>query len=138
MGPFVTQIQVQADDIDMLGHVNNAVYQRYLEKAAIAHSAALGLTLQRYRELGGIFVMRRIAIDYLRPAVAGNHLEVKTWLETLRGPRAVRRYEIRRQDADDLLVTAEALWIWVNGATQRPQAMPAEVLAAFASVVSQP
>lgn len=74
--------------------------------------------------------MRRLEIDYLRPAVAGEFLEIATWLQELRGPRAVRRYEIRKQNSEPLLVTAEALWVWV-AATMRPRAIPKLIYEAF-------
>ncbi|MBW4636835.1 MAG: acyl-CoA thioesterase [Gloeocapsa sp. UFS-A4-WI-NPMV-4B04] len=131
MQPFTTQIRVRHYEMDALGHVNNAIYQNYLEQAAVEHSEHLGLTLELYRKLGGIFVMRRIEIDYLRPAVAGDRLQVTTWLEEMRGSRAVRRYEIRKPDNDHLLVTAEALWVWVDATTMRPKAIPSVLLQAF-------
>lgn len=131
MQPFVTQLRVRHYEMDALGHVNNAVYQNYLEQAAIEHSEHLGFTVERYRQLGGVFVMRRVEIDYLRPAIAGDSLEITTWLEKMRGPRAIRRYEIRRQAEANLLVTAEALWVWVNMTTMRPQQIPDDMIAAF-------
>lgn len=131
MQPFTTQIRVRHYEMDALGHVNNAIYQNYLEQAAVEHSEHLGLTLELYRKLSGIFVMRRIEIDYLRPAVAGDRLQVTTWLEEMRGSRAVRRYEIRKPDNDHLLVTAEALWVWVDATTMRPKAIPSVLLQAF-------
>ncbi len=117
--------------MDALGHVNNAVYQHYLEQAAIEHSEFLGFGHKRYEELGGVFVMRRIEIEYLRPAVAGDTLEVTTWLQQVRGPRAIRRYEIRQQGEEQLLVTAEALWVWVDTKAMRPRAIPELILKAF-------
>ncbi|MBW4664206.1 MAG: acyl-CoA thioesterase [Chroococcus sp. CMT-3BRIN-NPC107] len=42
---FTTQLRVRHYEMDALGHVNNAVYQSYLEQAAIEHSEYLGLTL---------------------------------------------------------------------------------------------
>lgn len=135
MKPFTTQLRVRHYEMDALGHVNNAVYQHYLEQAAIEHSEHLGFTPDRYRELGGLFVMRRVEIDYFRPAFAGNMLEVTTWLQEMRGPRAIRRYAIhRRHDSNEpseLLVTAEVLWVWVNAATMRPRAIPPDILNAF-------
>ena len=141
MQPFTTQLRVRYSEMDALGHVNNAVYQNYLEQAAIEHSEFLGLTFEVYRQLGGVFVLRRIQLDYLRPAVAGDILEVATWLREVRGSRAVRHYEIRHQGKAELLVTAEALWVWVDRIKMRPRPMPKEVLAAFSpektSVVSE-
>ncbi|GAA6616940.1 acyl-CoA thioesterase [Scytonema sp. NUACC26] len=124
MQAFKTLLRVRHYEMDALGHVNNAVYQNYLEQAAIEHSEHLGLTLDIYRELGGVFVMRRVEIDYLRPAVAGDTLEVTTWLKEMRGTRAYRQYEIRKQNQEDLLVTAEVLWVWVDVKTMRPRPIP--------------
>lgn len=134
MKQFKTQLRVRYHEMDALGHVNNAVYQHYLEQAAVEHSEHLGFNQERCQELGGVFVMRRIEIDYLRPAVAGDNLEVTTWLQTIRGSRAIRRYEIRKQDDDQLLVTAETLWVWVNIKAMRPRAIPRQFLDAFEEV----
>lgn len=131
MSKFITAIRVRHHEMDALGHVNNACYQHYLEQAGIEHSEHLGFRVDRYRELGGLFVMRRIEIDYLRPAIAGDILAITTWLEKMRGPRAIRGYEIRKQGEEDLVVTAEVLWVWVDVKTMRPKAIPPEILSAF-------
>jgi acyl-CoA thioester hydrolase len=136
MQPFKTQIRVRYHEMDALGHVNNAIYQHYLEQAAVEHSEHLGYSIDRCRELGGVYVMRRIEIDYLRPAVAGDLLEVTTWAEKMRGTRAIRRYEIRQYGKEELLVTAAATWVWVNIVTMRPQPIPEEMFAAFAPVAT--
>jgi acyl-CoA thioester hydrolase len=131
MEPFTTFLRVRHYEMDAQGHVNNAVYQHYLEQAAIEHSESLGYTFEHYQDLGGMFVMRRVSIDYLRPAFAGDTLAIRTWLAEMRGTRAIRRYEIRRQDEPDLLVTAEVLWVWVDRLSMRPKAIPAEMLASY-------
>ena len=134
MLPFKTLLRVRHYEMDALGHVNNAVYQNYLEQAAIEHSEYLGLTLDVYRQVGGVFVMRRVEIDYLRPAVAGDTLEVTTWLKEMRGTRAFRCYEIRKQNQDNLLVKAEALWVWVDAQTMRPRPIPSLMLDKFLQI----
>lgn len=131
MEKFQTLLRVRHYEMDALGHVNNAVYQNYLEQAAIEHSESLGFNFELYQELGGVFVMRRVEIDYLRPAVASDTLEITTWLEEIRGTRARRRYEIRKQHKDDLFVTAEALWVWVDTKTMRPRPIPDVLLSKF-------
>lgn len=130
MKPFTLQLRVRHYEMDALGHVNNAVYQSYLEQAAIEHSENLGLTLETYRQLGSVFVMRRLAIDYLRPTIAGDFLDITTWIQEVRGSRAIRRYEIRKTD-DVLVVTAEALWVWVEPASMRPKPIPQNILDIF-------
>jgi len=133
MRRFVTQLRVRHYEMDALGHVNNAVYQHYLEQAAVEHSEQLGWSMQRYLAVGGVFVLRRITIDYLRPAVAGDRLEVATWIMELRGPRAMRGYQISRPADGATLLTAEGLWVWIELATQRPRSIPRELLDVLAA-----
>jgi acyl-CoA thioester hydrolase len=131
MARFTTRLRVRRYEMDALGHVNNAVYLNYLEHAAVEHSDRLGLTFERYRDLGGTWVLRHMQVDYLRPAFGGDELDVTTWLYEMRGVRAIRRYEIRRAGEDDLLLKAEALWVWVSFSTMRPRPIPQEVIAIF-------
>lgn len=129
--PFITHLRVRHYEMDSLGHVNNAIYQHYLEQAAIEHSEHLGFGLERYRELGGVFVMRRLEIEYLSPAIAGDILEIKTWAAAMRGSRATRHYEIRKQGEADLVVTAQAVWVWIDTTAMRPKPIPNELLIGF-------
>ncbi len=131
---FTWRLQVRYYEIDRLGHVNNAVYLNYLEQAAIAHCTALGFTPERLTALGGLFVARRHEIDFLASAVAGDRLIVRTWPSEMRGARAYRLYEVRRDDregAGALLVRARTLWAWVDVVTGRPKPMPRTLLDAF-------
>jgi acyl-CoA thioester hydrolase len=141
-------------EADANGHVNNAAYLHYLEQAAIEHSAAVGYPLGRYREMGTLFIVHRHEIDYLRPASPGDVLEVVTWAEEIRGPRAVRAYEVYRhgQAASDVSVTAvpadgllpatqvpaseplvraRTQWVYVDLESRRPLRVPAELIGAF-------
>jgi len=131
---YTRQLRVRHYEIDVLGHVNNGVYQNYLEQAAVEHAQLLGYSLAQCRHLGGVFVMRRIEIDYLRPAMADDTLEITTWLQQMKGTRAIRRYEIHRLAEVQPLVIAEAIWVWVDGVTMRPRGIPKEILTTFESI----
>lgn len=43
---FIHSVSTLASDIDAYGHVNNSVYLRWLDQAAWAHSAALGVSAE--------------------------------------------------------------------------------------------
>jgi acyl-CoA thioester hydrolase len=124
---FVTRLRVRNYEMDAFGHVNNAVYLHYLEQAAWEHSEYLGVTWRDYEQLGGIFILRKMEVEYLRPSVAGDILEVSTWAHELRGARAVRRYEIVNADSGTLLVQATGVWAWIERATGRPRPLPAMI-----------
>lgn len=125
------ELQVQDDDLDELGHVNNAHYLRYAEAAARAHSAARGFSLESYRTLGALPVVRKHEIRYRRPALPGERLSVTTELTRLDTRRAVRHTSIRRAADGTLLVEADTEWVWVDAERGRPVRVPAQVLAAF-------
>src|SRR5690606_17983078 len=71
---FVLPLTVVPEDVDEQGHASNVRILGYMNQAAIAHSDALGYDVARYREVGGIFVVRRHEIDYLASAYEGERL----------------------------------------------------------------
>ncbi len=130
---YVARLRVRYYEMDALKHVNNAIYLHYLEHAAWEHSEHLGMTWERYVALGGIFVLRRMEIDYLRPAVAGDSVEIATWVQEMHGPRAMRRYQIAHAETGQVLVRALGTWAWIDPESGRPRLIPAEVLEIFAA-----
>ena len=89
---------VTREDIDELGHAGNFHYVRWMQNAAVAHSAANGWPPERYNELGAGWVVRAHQITYLKPAYEGDELVITTWVENIRPATSLRRYEIRRAD----------------------------------------
>ncbi len=118
-------------DIDELGHASNISYVRWLQDAAVAHSSSVGLTYARYVELGGVFVVRRHEVDYLRSALRGDALEVRTHVASVMAAKSERRYEIVRSGDETCLVNAMTLWGFVDTKTGRPARIPSEVYVAF-------
>jgi len=129
---FVARLRVRHYEMDALGHVNNAIYLHYLEQAAWEHSESLGITLDRYTGLGGVFIMRKLEIDYLHPAVAGDTLEIATWVHAMHGARAFRKYQITNTRSGQVVARATALWAWIERASGRPRPIPAELISIFA------
>ena len=68
---FEHAFKVAPKDIDRLGHVNNVVYLRYAQDAAVAHWNSV--VDQEHRE-SLVWVVRRHEIDYLKPAVESDEL----------------------------------------------------------------
>ena len=125
---FALDLEVVGGDIDDLGHVGNIVYVRWVLDAAAAHSAALGWDLPTYRRAGGVFVVRRQEVDYLRPAFRGERVRVETWVEAISRVTSVRRTRILR--GDDELARAATTWAFV-GLDGRPIRIPETIAAAF-------
>jgi acyl-CoA thioester hydrolase len=128
MPVFATDLEVGAADIDDLGHVGNIVYVRWVLDAAAAHSAAVGWSLPAYRRVGGVFVVRRQEIDYLRPAFLGDRVRVETWVEALSRVTSLRRTRIVRGAEE--LARASTTWAFVS-LEGRPIRIPEAVATAF-------
>jgi acyl-CoA thioester hydrolase len=129
---YTCDLRVRTYECDMLGHVNNAVYQQYLQEAAIAATAAVGYDAAWYAARGTAWVVRQMSLEYVRPARAGDELRVTTWISTFSRIRAQREYEIHRVgDGHELVVRASASWIYFDLSTGRPRAIPAEMIEPF-------
>lgn len=129
--PFVLEIVVGDPHIEAQGHASNVAFLDWMNQAAIAHSAALGLDAAAYRAIGAMFVVRRHEIDYLRPAAAGDRLACRTWCESMKNATAIRRHEIVRAADGALLARGINTWAFVQIASGRPTRIHAGVLAAF-------
>lgn len=124
---FRLTFEVNADDIDPLGHVNNISYVRWIQDIAIAHSVALGLDLAEYARLAAIFVVRRHEIDYLRPILRGDVIDARTWIASVMAAKCVRLTELRRGSDPDPVARANTVWAYVDLKTGRPTRIPAHV-----------
>lgn len=122
---------VSESDIDGLGHVNNAVWVRYVTELADAHSKQLGFDWRAYRRIGGMWIVRRHELDYHAPAHAGEEIAEETWVASMRGARSVRHARFTRASDGARLLSARTEWAWVDTQTQRPKRIDPQVLAAF-------
>ena len=131
---FELPVEVLGADIDELGHANNTVYLRWIQDVAVAHSVAVGLGVEAYRAIGAVFVVRRHEIDYLRPALRGDKLLLRTWLDSIFAAKCRRVTEIVRVEGGSETTIAHAITTWgcVEIATGRPTRIPPEIRDAFA------
>jgi acyl-CoA thioester hydrolase len=122
---------VQPEDIDELEHVNNSVYLRYADSAAIAHATRIGMNFAAMRAAGNIPVVHEHHIKYHKSAILGDTLEDTTWIATCEGIRSTRCHEMRRVSDGALLVQIKTDWVWLDPTSQRPKRISPLILEAF-------
>lgn len=125
---------VDKDEIDAFGHVNNLAYVRWLQDAAIAHSAAQGWPTQRYLELGSGWVVKSHFIEYFQPAFESESIVVLTWVAGFKRISSIRRYSILHQQSQRRLAAAETNWAFVGLNPFVPRRIPPEVMNSFTIV----
>lgn len=129
---------VRSDEIDEQGHVSNIEYVRWMQSAAIAHSAEQGWPPDRYVDAGAAWVVRTHFVEYLAPAFEGDDIEVITWVSNFRKVLSLRRYRIIRAADRAVLAKAETDWAYLGRKHGVPRRIPAELIADFELVDEPP
>jgi acyl-CoA thioester hydrolase len=109
--------EIRFRDIDVLGHVNNAVYLSYLEQTRIGYLSHLGL---RGSKPSTILVANQI--DYLRPVLLTDKLEVRMACERIGNKSLVFVYEMYVGEV--LTARAKSTHVWFDAATNSTSAVP--------------
>jgi acyl-CoA thioester hydrolase len=118
---------VVPEEIDELGHVNNIVYLKWTQRAAVRHSDAQGWRTADYQQLGQGWVVRSHSIEYLQPAYLGEGIVVRTWVADMKKVTSARRFEIVRITDDVVLAKAITNWAFINFQTGNLCRIPAAV-----------
>lgn len=116
------------EDIDALNHVNNAVYVRWIQDAAVAHWTAASGEGAPDKVM---WVCSRHEVDYKDQLREGDNVEIRTWLGMPRGIRFPRYTDIRRAGSSKPAVQAMTVWVVVDRATQKPRRIDRSVLDLF-------
>ena len=102
-------VRVYYEDTDFSGFVYHASYLRFMERGRTELLRGLaGDQSELHREADGlVFVVRRMEIDYLKPARMDDALTILTRTRELRGASMHLHQEVLR--GDDLLVRASVI-----------------------------
>lgn len=137
--PFVIDITVNCDDIDGLGHANNAVYVSWLERCAWRHSQYLGLDLSEYRRLDRAMAVLRHEIDYLAAAYENEELQLATWIvESDHRLKMSRHFQLIRPADATTLLRARTTFVCIELSSGRPKRMPAEFIEGYGRATLAP
>ncbi|MDC3734850.1 acyl-CoA thioesterase [Pseudomonas syringae pv. syringae] len=135
--PFVIDLNVAAEDIDGLGHANNAVYVSWLERCAWRHSQFLGLDLTEYRRLDRAMAVVRHEVDYLASAYENDELQLATWIvDWDRRLKMTRCFQLKRPADNLTLLRAQTTFVCIELSTGKPKRMPAEFIEGYGAAIS--
>lgn len=130
--PHRHEVRVYWEDTDAGGIVYHASHVQFFERGRTELLRSIGFiqsrTADRTRHDALLFAVRRMEIDYLRPAQLDDLLIVETRLSAAEGPRIVLAQRLLRGEE---LVAAAMVTVVVIGANGRPRRIPAELAARF-------
>ena len=133
-GVHMLPLRVYYEDTDAAGIVYSANWLRFLERGRTELLRLLGQEHSALREARGVnWVVRRCAIDYLKPARLDETINIRTHCGELRGASLDMIQEARR--GEEILVHAELI-VACMGENGRPVRLPPLARAALAEVAA--
>ena len=119
---FSWPVRVYYEDTDSGGVVYYANYLKFMERARTEWLRVLGVEQSvLLNEQHVIFVVRSVAIEYLKSAVFDDLLQVSVQVQHVGRSQIVFRQRVER---NELLASAEVKIVCVNGATFKPVKIP--------------
>ena len=130
MAPFTLNFTATPADIDELGHVNNAVWVRWIQDMATSHWQAVAAPdhISAF-----IWVVTRHEIDYRGNIAAGESVTGRTWIESVpKGAQFDRRVDFV-DAAGKVIVQANTTWALIDRGSGRLMRVRPEIAAPFIS-----
>ncbi|MBO0733208.1 MAG: YbgC/FadM family acyl-CoA thioesterase [Methylocapsa sp.] len=125
--PHRLALRVYYEDTDFSGSVYHASYLRFLERGRTELLRALDIEHSKIFAAGGArgchFVVRAMALEFLRPAFMDDLLSVETGIGRIGGASIEMRQAIRR--GHEFLLTADVRIALVGGG--RARRIPAQI-----------
>lgn len=131
---FEKNYLVPASDENVMKHVDNQIYLRWMNEVAIDHSTAVGWGIEDYLRIGSAFVARSHFIEYLAPTFAGDELLFVSWISDLQKNRSTRQYQFFKLPDYQLFLRGETKWVYLNIDKGRPMTIPNEVKESFHAI----
>lgn len=124
--PFAFPIKVVPEDIDFMGHVNNARYLNWVQDAVLAHWRKLAPAEEVASKA---WVALKHEITYRKPAFLEDDVIARTVLESIKGARAFYSTVIHR--GEEVLAEVKSSWCCIDAETLRPARIGEEVARFF-------
>lgn len=122
----IINIVVEEEDIDILQHMNNMVYIKYLEKARLEWYHQIGASFQKMLDQGYGSVVRNLNISYIKEARLGEKLQIKTTPISLGNSSFVMKQWISNE-SDEVITEAEAVIVMINLHKREKALIPTEL-----------
>ena len=134
--PYTFNTKVGPKDIDGLNHTNNAVYVKWCEQVAWAHSQALGLGLDVYQKLDRAMAITRSEYDYLQASREGDEVIAGTWLVQWDKRLTMRRhFQVIRPSDGITLLRGAMHFACIELSSGRPRRLPPEFIAGYGPAI---
>jgi acyl-CoA thioester hydrolase len=126
MAAFQHPIAIEQADIDHMGHVNNAVYLKWVQEAVVDYWSSVAPPSAVAQHL---WVALKHEITYLKPTFLQDNVVAEVIAEKVEGARAYFTTVVRR--GQDVLSEVRSTWCCLDAASLRPARLARDIVARF-------
>ena len=123
---FRHAITIEPADIDHMGHVNNAVYLRWVQEAVVRYWEAVAPAEVVAQHL---WVALKHEISYRRPAFLDDGVSAEVIAERVQGARTFFSTIFKR--GEEVLAEVSSSWCCLDASTKRPARLARDVVSRF-------
>jgi thioesterase-3 len=123
-----TEIKVRGYHADLYGHVNNARYLELLEEARWNHFENK-INYEAFTKNGWAFVIVNVNINYRKPAVPGDTLQIRTEYKSHGSRSMILHQTCYLNHTDAVAADADVTFVVLNAATGKVMSLEGELLA---------
>jgi tol-pal system-associated acyl-CoA thioesterase len=130
-GEFSLDLRVYIEDTDAGGIVYYVNYLKFMERARTEFMRSLGFGKNYIFNHDLMFVVRDVAVQYLRPATLDDELVATAAIGLVRGASMVMHQRVTR--GSEVLAQGEVTIACVDRAGVKPRRMPTDMVATLRS-----
>ncbi|MWQ25829.1 tol-pal system-associated acyl-CoA thioesterase [Glaesserella parasuis] len=127
-------IRVYYEDTDAGGVVYHACYLHFFERARTEFLRQLGFSQQLLLSQSIAFVVKKMEIDYKKPAYLDDFLTVKSIISELKGAKMVFKQTLWR--GEERLCEVSVVVVSVDLSKMKAIAIPEDIKQAFNAIIS--
>ncbi|MBY7144271.1 acyl-CoA thioesterase [Virgibacillus sp. NKC19-3] len=114
-------IKVRFGETDMLGHINNTSYFKYMEETRIEFLQTWGAD---FRSGQFTFILASAKCDFIRQGYFGQTLEVDTKVVKIGRTSVTLSTEMVEKESGDMIAKGEATVVYFDVRKQKPTVIP--------------
>jgi len=118
-----TSINVRFRDLDILNHVNNAVFSTYFEEARIRFIQAIPEFNKSMSE-GHSFVLVHLDLNFLKPVLYGDDIIIGSSIKSIGNSSVTGIQAIFSGKDQTVKAVAETTGVWFNLKQEKPAKLP--------------
>jgi len=111
MMQHTSKVNIRFADIDVMGHVNNAIYLNYFEQARMAWFKVL--VGEDWDWKGAGILLARNEIDYMKPLLLNDNASILTTVEKMGNKSMTLTYQVYKETSKGRVDIARGLSILV-------------------------